>query len=187
MADLLWIFLDQICLNLNLNKVLQTWSNLIKMEFHQSKNVIIKSCHIYRKDQNDRLIFDFFGSDLSKMGQTWLNFLARNGFLAVMAYLQKLLFVQKYLCQIWSGFLARKGFFSNESALLLKVLKGLARLWCLKAFRLVLPAFYRIMWLMTSSKNFEKIDTFKFFLNFLLLNKIMNSNLYCDAMRHITR
>jgi hypothetical protein len=28
-----------------------------------------------------------------------------------MASLQKLLFVQKYLCQIWSGFLARKGFF----------------------------------------------------------------------------
>ena len=84
----------------------------------------------------------FFGSD-----QTWSNFLARNDFLAVMAFLQKLLFVQKYFCQIWSGFLARKSFFSNESALLLKVLKGLARLWWLKAFRLVLqwksPTFCR--------------------------------------------
>ena len=119
----------------DLSKVDQTWSNWIS---HQSKNVIIKSCHIYRKDRNDSFIFDFFGSDLSKMDQTWSNFLARNGFLAVMAFLQKLLFVQKYLCQIWSGFLARKRvFFSNESALLLKVLKGLARLWWLKAFRLV--------------------------------------------------
>ena len=57
---------------------------------------------------------------------------------------QKWLFGQKYFCQIWNGFLARNGFLrqfifwqenfirimllSNESALLLKVLKGLARL-----------------------------------------------------------
>jgi hypothetical protein len=33
--------------------------------------------------------------------------------------------------------------FSNESALLLKVLKGLARLWWLKAFRLVFFYFFR--------------------------------------------
>ena len=39
-------------------------------------------------------------------------------------------------CQIWSGFLAR-------NALLLKVLKGLARLWWLKAFRLV---FLNFVW-----------------------------------------
>ena len=79
----------------------------------------------------------FFWSDLSKMDQTWSNFLARNSFLAIMAFLQKLLFVQKYFYQIWSGFLTRKRFFSNEFALILKVLKGLARLWWLKAFRLV--------------------------------------------------
>ena len=89
----------------DLSKMDQTWSNLIKLDqtwsnwiSHQSKNVTIKSCHIYRKDRNK--------CD---------NFLARNGFLAVMAWimasLQKLLFVQKYFCQIWSGFLARNGFF----------------------------------------------------------------------------
>ena len=53
----------------------------------------------------------FFGSDLSKMDQTWSNFLARNSVLAVMAFLHKLLIIQKYLCQIWSSFKARKGFF----------------------------------------------------------------------------
>ena len=115
-----WIFLDQICPKLI--KVDQNWSNLIKLDSSP-----IKKCYYY---------FWFFGSDMS-------NFLARNSFLAVMAFLQKLLFLQKYFCQIWSGFLARNGFFGlkwlfpNESALLLKVLKGLARLWWLKAFRLV--------------------------------------------------
>ena len=87
----------------------------------------MKSCYIYRKDINDCFIFDFFGSNLSKMDQTWLNFLTRNGFLAVMACLVSNL---KWL----SGY---KRLFSNESALHLKVLKGLARLWWLKAFRLV--------------------------------------------------
>ena len=122
----------------------QTWSNRMS---HQSKNITIKICHIYKKNNNGCFILDFFwsdlpkfanlwsnlikldfspikkwkvndcfilfffGSDLSKMDETWSNFLARNGFLAVMAFLQKLLFVQKYLCQIWSGFLARKRFF----------------------------------------------------------------------------
>ena len=69
-----WIFLDQICPNLI--KLDQTWSNLIKMAVlfliffdqiwpkwikldqtwsnwisHQSKNVIIKSCHIHKKNE----------------------------------------------------------------------------------------------------------------------------------------
>ena len=110
MAVWFWIFLDQICLNLI--KLDQTWSNWIS---HQSKSVTIKSCHIYRKDRNDCLIFDFFVSGLSEMDQTWSNFLARNGFLAVMAFLQKLLFIQKYFCQIWSGFLARNVFLARNS------------------------------------------------------------------------
>ena len=122
----------------DLSKMDQTWSIWISQK---SKNVIIKSCHTNRKYRDGCWIFDFFGSDLSKMDQTWSIFLARNGFLAVMAFLQKLLFVQKHLCQIWNGFLAQKRFFSNESALLLKALKGLARLWWLKAFRLVLCTF----------------------------------------------
>ena len=39
------------------------------------------------------------------------SFSARNGFFAEMAVRQKLLFSQKYFCQIWSGFLARNVFF----------------------------------------------------------------------------
>ena len=35
-----------------------------------SKNVSIQSCHIFKKNKNGHLIFDFFGSDPSKMDQT---------------------------------------------------------------------------------------------------------------------
>ena len=45
-----WIKLDQTC------------SNWI---FHQSKNVSIQSCHIYKKDKNGYFILDQIGSDLS--------------------------------------------------------------------------------------------------------------------------
>ena len=38
---------------------------------HLSKNVSIQSCHIFKRNKNGRFIFDFFGSDLSKMDQTW--------------------------------------------------------------------------------------------------------------------
>ena len=55
----------------------QNGSNLIKLDqigfSRQSKNVTMKSCHIFRKDKNGCLVFDFFGSDLSKMDQTWSN------------------------------------------------------------------------------------------------------------------
>ena len=54
-------------------KMDQTWSNWIS---HQSKNVTIKFCHIYRKDKNDSFVFDFLGSDLSKMDQTWSNWIS---------------------------------------------------------------------------------------------------------------
>ena len=88
MAVSFWIFLDQICPKLI--KVDQSWSKLIKLDSSP-----IKKCYYY---------FWFFGSDVS-------NVLARNSFLAVMAILQKLLFVQKYFCQIWSSILAINGFF----------------------------------------------------------------------------
>ena len=52
------------------SKMDQTWSNWIS---HQSKDVTVKSCHIYKKDKNGCFILDFFGSDLSKMDQTWSN------------------------------------------------------------------------------------------------------------------
>ena len=62
MTALFLIFLDQIC------------PKCIKLDqigfSHKSKNVTIKSCHIYRKDKNGSFVFDFFGSDLSKMDQT---------------------------------------------------------------------------------------------------------------------
>ena len=38
-----------------------------------SQNDAIKSCSIYKKDKNGCFILDFFGSDLSKMDQTWSN------------------------------------------------------------------------------------------------------------------
>ena len=62
MAVLFLIFLDQI--RPKWIKLDQTWSNWISQ---QSKNVTIKSCHIYKKDKNGCFIFHFFGSDLSKM------------------------------------------------------------------------------------------------------------------------
>jgi hypothetical protein len=65
MAVLVWNFLDQI--RPKWIKLDQTRSNWIS---HQSKNVTTKSCHIYRKDKNGCFVFDFFGSDLSKMDQT---------------------------------------------------------------------------------------------------------------------
>ena len=65
-AILFLITLDQICPKWI--KLDQTWSNWIS---HQSKNITIKNCHIYREDKNDYFVFDFFGSDLSKMDQTW--------------------------------------------------------------------------------------------------------------------
>jgi hypothetical protein len=68
MAVWFWIFLDQICPKWI--KLDQTWSNWIS---HQSKNVTIKSCHIYKKDNNGCFILDFFGSDLSKVDQSWSN------------------------------------------------------------------------------------------------------------------
>ena len=34
------------------------------------KKVSKKSCHIFKKNKNGRFIFDFFGSDPSKMDET---------------------------------------------------------------------------------------------------------------------
>ena len=62
MAVLFLIFVDLIC---------PKWIKLDQIGFpHQFKNVAIKGCHIYRKDQNGSFVFDFFRSDLSKMDQT---------------------------------------------------------------------------------------------------------------------
>ena len=65
MAVLIWIFLDQIR-----PKWIKLDQNGSKWISHQSKNVTIKSCPIYRKDKNGCFILDFFGSDPSKMDQT---------------------------------------------------------------------------------------------------------------------
>ena len=54
-------------------KIDQTWSKWIS---RQSKNVTIKSRHIYKKHKNGCFILDFFGSDLSKMDQTWSNWIS---------------------------------------------------------------------------------------------------------------
>ena len=63
MAVLFWIFLDQIC-----PKWIKTWSNC------QSKNVTIKSCHIYKKDKYGCFSLNFFGSEWIKIDQ--IGFLA---------------------------------------------------------------------------------------------------------------
>ena len=51
----------------------QNGSNLIKLDqigfLTNQKSVTIKSCHIYRKDKNGCFVFDFSGSDLSKIDQ----------------------------------------------------------------------------------------------------------------------
>ena len=65
MTVLFFNFLDQTCPNLI--KLDQIWFP------HQSKNVSIKICHIYRKDKNGSFVFDFFGADLSKMDQSGSN------------------------------------------------------------------------------------------------------------------
>ena len=64
MAVLFWIFLDQIC-----PKWIKLDQNGSKWITHQSKNVTIKSCHIYKKDKNGCFILDFFGSNLIKLDQ----------------------------------------------------------------------------------------------------------------------
>ena len=55
-----------VCLSVFLQKKTSYWLQI-------SKNVSIKSCHIFKKNKNGRFIFDFFGSDPSKMDQTWSN------------------------------------------------------------------------------------------------------------------
>ena len=90
MAILFLIFLDQI--RPKWIKLDQTWSNWIS---RQSKNVTIKSCHIFKKDKNSRSIFDFFGSDLSKMDQTWSNLIKLDFSPIKKCYYKKLPHLQK--------------------------------------------------------------------------------------------
>ena len=128
MAVLFWIFLDQIC------------PNLIKLD--QNGFSPIKRCY-YKKlshlQNGSKWLFDFWffwirsvknGRNLIKIfGQKQL--FGSNGFSAETAFRPKILLSNlKWL-------FGQKWLFSNESALLLKVLKGKARLWWLKAFRLV--------------------------------------------------
>jgi hypothetical protein len=80
MAVLFLIFLDQIC---------PKWIKHDQIGFpHQSKNVSIISCHIFKKDKNGHFILDFFGSDLSKMDQTRSNLIKLDNFLMV-AHIKK--------------------------------------------------------------------------------------------------
>ena len=51
----------------------QTWSNLIRLDFSQIKKCSYKKFSHLQKDKNSCLIFDFFGSDLSEINQTWSN------------------------------------------------------------------------------------------------------------------
>ena len=84
------------------------------------QNNAIKSCHIYKKDKNGCFILDFFGSDLSKIDQTWSNLIKPfgqkwifgiNGFSAQTAFLPilllsnlKWLFDQGFFGEKWGFF-----------------------------------------------------------------------------------
>ena len=68
MAVLFLIFLDQICPKWI--KFDQTCSNWIS---HQSKNVSIQSCHIYKLDKNCHFILDQIGSDCIRSVRNGLN------------------------------------------------------------------------------------------------------------------
>ena len=62
MAVLFLIFLDQIC---------PKWIKLDQIGFpHQSKNVTIKSCHIYKKDKMFLIFFDQICPKWIKLDQT---------------------------------------------------------------------------------------------------------------------
>ena len=70
-AVLFLIFLDQICPKWI--KLDQDWIS------HRSKNVTIKSCHIYKKDKNGCFVFDFFDQICPKwikLDQTWSNWIS---------------------------------------------------------------------------------------------------------------
>jgi hypothetical protein len=70
MAVLFWIFLDQICPKWI--KFDQTCSNWIS---HQSKNVSIQSCHIYKLDENGHFILDQICPKwikLDQIGSNWI-------------------------------------------------------------------------------------------------------------------
>jgi hypothetical protein len=82
MSVLFWILFGS-----DLSKMDQTWSNWIS---HQSKNVIIKSCHIYRKDKNGCFILDFLDRSV-KNGSNW-----------VKLYQYRFFTNQKLLCTIKS-------------------------------------------------------------------------------------
>ena len=131
MAVLFWIFLII---------SVQTWSNLIKPDqngFSPIKKCYYKILSYLQKRSKWLFYFQLFwirsvknGSNLIKLfGQKQL--FGSNGLSAETV-------LSKNTCVRFEvAFWLEKGFFSNESALLLKVLKGLARLWWLKAFRLV--------------------------------------------------
>ena len=65
-----------------MDRISPKWIKLDQIGFpHQSKNVPIKICHIYRNNKNGRFVFDFFGSDLYKMDQTsskWISHQSKN-------------------------------------------------------------------------------------------------------------
>ena len=44
---------------------------------HISKNVSIISCNIFKKDKSGHFVLDFFGSNPSKLDQTWSNWISK--------------------------------------------------------------------------------------------------------------
>ena len=82
----------------DLSKMDQTWSNWKLSNSCRYQKILecIKSCHIYKKDENGHFVFDFIGSDLSKMDQTWPNWKLSKGQLISKGLFDILKFIQKW-------------------------------------------------------------------------------------------
>ena len=137
----------------DLSKMDQTWSNLIKLDeigfLTNQKMLLLKVVTFTERIEMTVWFLIFLDQICQKwikldqtFGQKWI--FGSNGFSAEIAFLPIILLSNLKWLFGQKCFLARNGLFSNKSALLLKVLKGLARLWWLKAFRLVLiPPFQK--------------------------------------------
>ena len=98
--------------------------NLVKLDkkldqigfLRQSKNVPIKNCHIYRKDKNGCFVFDIFGSDLSKMDQTWSQWISHQSKNVTLKSCHFFIFLDQ-ICPKWIK-LDQIGFFTNLKMLL---------------------------------------------------------------------
>ena len=70
-------------------------ARLLNSDYFCLRFSCLPSCHIYKKDKNGCFILDFFGSDLSKMDQTWSNLIKLDFSQIKKCYYNKLPHLQK--------------------------------------------------------------------------------------------